>query len=206
MKIIDLSHVIENNMPVYPGDPEVNLVQIKHLDRDKYSNHRLDIGMHAGTHIDSPMHLLDCKRYICELPLESFIAEGCLLDVRNEAIIKMKPEYDSLVKENGIVLLYTSYDKYYGTKEYYENHPCIEKELCRFLIKKKVKMVGMDLPSLDRYPFEVHKLLFENSIYIMENLTNLWQLLNAGRFEVMAFPLKIKADSSIARVVARVVL
>jgi kynurenine formamidase len=73
------------------------------------------------------------------------------------------------------------------------------------LVEKKIKMIGMDTPSPDRYPFKIHKLLFENNIYILENLTNLDQLLNIDRFEVIAFPLKINADSSITRAVARII-
>ena len=115
----------------------------------------------------------------------------------------MKPEYDTLVKQNNIVLLYTGFDTHYGTKEYYENHPCVDIEFCNFLIEKKIKMIGMDTPSPDRFPFEIHKLLFKNNIYILENLTNLDQLLNVDKFEVIAFPLKIKADSSMTRAVAR---
>ena len=132
MKIIDLSHKIEDGMPIYPGDTRTNLVQIKYLNEDKYNNYKLDICMHSGTHIDSPMHLTPCKEYISELPLESFIGNGCVLDVRNQAIIKLKDEYNTLVKENSIVLLYTGFDAYYGTKEYYQNHPSIDIELCDF--------------------------------------------------------------------------
>lgn len=204
MKLIDLSHVIEDNMPVYPGDIKTNLHQTKYLLADKHNNHRLDISMHSGTHIDSPMHLTDCKQYISELSLESFIAQGCVLDVRNQTIIKLKAEYDALIKSNSIVLLYTGYDAHYGTKEYYENHPCVDIDLCKLLIEKNVKIVGMDIPSPDRYPFEIHKLLFKNNIYVMENLTNLNQLLNVDKFEVIAFPLKLKADSSMTRAVARI--
>jgi kynurenine formamidase len=204
MKLIDLSHVIEDNMPVYPGDIKTNLHQTKYLLADKHNNHRLDISMHSGTHIDSPMHLTDCKQYISELSLESFIAQGCVLDVRNQTIIKLKAEYDALIKSNSIVLLYTGYDAHYGTKEYYENHPCVDIELCKLLIEKNVKIVGMDIPSPDRYPFEIHKLLFKNNIYVMENLTNINQLLNVDKFEVIAFPLKLKADSSMTRAVARI--
>lgn len=109
-----------------------------------------------------------------------------------------------MVKENSIVLLYTGFDEYYGTNEYYENHPCIDMELCEFLIGKKIKMLGMDTPSPDKFPFLIHKSLFKNNIYILENLTNLNLLLGVKNFEVIAFPLKINADSSITRAVARV--
>lgn len=204
MKLIDLSHEIYDGMPVYPGDTTTDLQQIKYLNVDEYNNYKLVINMHSGTHIDSPMHLTECIQYVSEFPLESFFAEGCILDVRNQPVIKYKPEYDALVKENSIILLYTGFDAHYGTKTYYEDHPCIDMDLARLFIEKKVKMVGIDTPSPDRYPFEIHKLLFNNNIFILENLKNLDQLLNIDRFEVIALPLKIKADSSMTRAVARI--
>jgi kynurenine formamidase len=202
-KLIDLTQIIEDSMPIYPGDIKTNLFQTKYLSVNKHNNHRLDISMHAGTHIDSPMHLTDSNEYISELSLESFIGAGYVLDVRNQPIIEMKSEYEELVKENSIVLLYTGFDKLYGMPEYYEEHPILDMDLCKFLIKKNIKMVGIDMPSPDKYPFEIHKLLLENRIYIIENLTNLDKLLGNKNFEVIAFPLKIKADGSMTRVVAR---
>lgn len=202
-KLIDLSRIIEDNMPVYPGDSITSLKQVKNFEVDSYNNYRLDIGMHAGTHIDSPMHLTESKEYICELPLESFIGAGCVLDVRNQPIIKEKPEYKELIKENSIVLLYTDWDKKYGKDSYYEEHPVIDISFCKLLIDKNIKMLGVDMPSPDKDPFEIHKLLLGNKIYIMENLINVDKLLGIENFEVIAFPLKIKADSSIARAVAR---
>lgn len=202
-ELIDLTHIIEDNMPIYPGDIRTNLFQTKYLSVNKHNNHRLDISMHTGTHIDAPMHLTESKEYISELSLESFIATGCVIDVRNQPIIKMKTEYEELIKENSIVLLYTGLDKFYGMQKYYEEHPILDIDLCEFLLKKNIKMLGIDMPSPDKYPFQIHKLLLKNKVYIIENLTNLDKLLGNKNFEIIAFPLKIKADGSMARVVAR---
>ncbi|WMT43013.1 cyclase family protein [Paenibacillus sp. D2_2] len=79
--LIDLTHLIQDGMPVYPGDQETSLRQSKHIKQDYYNNHQLDINMHAGTHIDGPMHLLDIQHYLSEFPLEQFIGQACLLDV-----------------------------------------------------------------------------------------------------------------------------
>lgn len=205
-ELIDLTHIIEDSMPIYPGDITTNLFQNKYLSISSHNNYRLEISMHTGTHIDSPMHLTESTKYISELPLESFISIGCILDVRNQPIIKMKEEYKELIKENSIVLLYTGLDKLYGFTEYYEEHSLLHMDLCKFLIKKNIKMLGIDMPSPDKYPFEIHKMLLENKIYIIENLTNLHKLLGNKNFEILAFPLKIKADSSMARVIARSLL
>lgn len=201
--IIDLSQYIESNMPVYPGDIETSLFQTNYLDLHSHNNFRLNISMHSGTHIDSPMHLTESTEHICEKSLESFVGIGCVLDVRNEEFITMKEEYMDLIKENSIVLLYTGWDKLYGTKEYYDNHPCVSLELCEFLLKRNIKILGMDTPSPDNYPFPVHKMLLENDRYILENLRNLDKLLGVPNFEVIALPLKLRADSSMTRAIAR---
>ena len=200
-KYIDLSQDIIDDMPIHPYDDRVRLYKDKFLDKDKYVNYRLEIGMHSGTHIDTPMHLTDRETYINEIPVDRFIGRGLLLDVRNENIIKLKGYYSDIVREDDIVLLYTGHSDRYGTKEYYAEQPLIDKDLANFFVEKSIKMLGMDLPSPDNYPFEIHKLLFDNNILIIENLTNLSELIDVKDFDVTAFPLKIRAEASMARVV-----
>lgn len=203
-KFIDLSHNIVNNMVVHPYDNAVKLYQNKFLQDDKYNNFRLEIGMHAGTHIDTPMHLINRKTFINEISIERFIGKGCLLDVRNESVIGYKEKYWDIVSKDDIILLFTNYSDKYGTEEYFTNHPVIDKELADFFIEKKIKILGIDLPSPDKYPFEIHKKLFENNILIIENMTNLSELLHISNFEIIALPLKIKAEASMARVIAKI--
>ena len=172
------------------------------MDKDKYVNYRLEIGMHSGTHIDTPMHLTDRETYINEIPIERFVGRGVLLDVRNEDPIKFKNEYADIVDDNAIVLLFTSHSDKYGTKEYYTEQPVIDNTLAEFFVRKNIKMLGMDLPSPDNYPFEIHKILFDNNILIIENLTNLSELMDVKDFEVLAPPLRIRAEAAMARVIA----
>lgn len=202
--LIDLTHIIRDGMPVYPGDADTELVQSKYLQKDHYNNHQLSTNMHAGTHIDGPMHLTDSIMYLNEFPLDSFIGEGCVIDVSTQTIIDYREEYERLIQERQIVLLYTGHSKYFGQANYFTDHPVLTVEFADFLIRKQVKMVGLDTPSPDKHPFEVHKRLFHNQILIAENLTNLEHLLDVKSFEIIALPLHIKADSSIARVIARV--
>ena len=85
MTIIDLSHRICDGMPVYPGDVQTRLVQERFLSRDYYNGYTLHTALHAGTHVDAPMHLLDKdQRPIAELPLERFCGPGFLLDGLDE--------------------------------------------------------------------------------------------------------------------------
>lgn len=203
-ELIDLTHQIYDDMPVYPEDDPVELYNTGSLEEDGYNYFRLETGLHAGTHIDTPMHMTEDETYMNEIPLESFTGNGCILDVREQNPIEFKDEYSDVVKKNDIVLLYTGHDEKYGSKEYYTDHPIVGESLAQFFVDKKIKMLGMDIPTPDKYPFNIHKMLFKNGVLIIENLTNLSELSDVEDFEIIAFPLKIKADSSIARVVAKV--
>ena len=152
--------------------------------------------MHSGTHIDTPMHLTDRETYINDIPLDMFVGRALMLDVRNESIIKFKEEYKDIVRNDDIVLLFTGHSDKYGREEYYSDQPVIDEELANFFVVKNIKMLGMDLPSPDKYPFEIHKKLFANNILIIENLTNLSELTGIKDFDIIAFPLKIRAEAS----------
>lgn len=150
------------------------------------------------------MHLTESTMLIDNYPVDGFTGNGCLLDVRNQKSISYQNSFSDSVKSNDIVLLFSGHSEFFGMDSYYQDHPVIDKSFTDFCIDKRIKLLGMDSPSPDRFPFEIHKLLFKHDILIIENLTNLEVLLGYERFEIFAFPLKIQADSSPVRVVARI--
>lgn len=203
MKIIDLTQKMFNEMPVHPYDDGITIVQDKFLEKDAYNNTRIELGMHTGTHIDAPKHLVKVGKGIEVFPLSHFIGNGCILDVRGEDIISMKKEYKTKIKQNDIVLLFTGYGEIFGSEKYYGNNmPTIDMNLAQHLVEKKVKMLGMDLPSPDNYPFLIHNELLSNNVLIIENMANLKKLLNENKFQVMAMPLSLHAEASITRAIA----
>lgn len=202
-KLIDLSHELHDGIPVYPGDEEFRLVQTKSAKRDGYTSFVLNTALHAGTHLDAPLHFLTEGSMICDLPLETFLGRGCLVDARGEMIVRLRPEHKSMIREGDIVLLWTEHSAKYGTDAYYQEHPVLHGEWADFLISMGIKLVGVDLPAPDNPPFPIHKKLLGAGIPIIENLTKLGDLAGLRGFEVMAFPLRIRAEGSPVRVVAR---
>jgi len=204
MKLIDISHVIDNKTPIYPGDYQTSLSKFKTINQDYYNSFLLQTGLHTGTHIDIPMHLIDDRRTVVDFPVECFTGKGILLNVCGEDVITMKPEYEKNITENSIVLLYTGFDKFYFDEKYFSGHPIVSDELADFLLLKKIKMLGMDMPAPDYPPFAFHKELLANDIFLLENLTNLDKLTDASEIEVISFPLKITAEASPVRAVCRI--
>ena len=206
LKIIaDLSYQIQSKMPVFPGDAEVKLKLIKKYKINLYNLFYLSASMHAGTHIDMPSHLTLDNKQACDFAPELFCAGAVMLDYSGEKIINYKPEYKNLINQGDAVLIKTNYaDLYKNPEIYFIDYPVISQEFAEFLCDKKIKMLGLDTPSPDKAPFDLHKLLLENNIFIIENLTNLSALdgFEPHSFEFMALPLKIQAEASLVRAVA----
>ncbi len=205
MKTIDISYGLSSNTPVYPGDVQMELYQNKTLENDYYNAFLLHGNLHTGTHVDVPMHLLPDDRTIDCFPIEHFFGRGVLLDVRGENPIEMKEAYEKIITKGDIVLLYTGFDEWNQDENiYFHQHPVVAENLGLFLKSRQIKMLGMDMPSPDFPPFHIHKMLLNEDIFILENITNLKALLQVESFEVFAVPLKIAAEASFVRAFARI--
>lgn len=203
MAYIDLSHTFTANMPTYPDDVPPTLVQIAGIEKEGYTDFQVTTGMHVGTHIDGPLHMIAGGKRLAEFPIAKYIGHGCLVDVRGKDTIDTPVLDDYPLQQNDIVLFYTGYSDYYRTAQYYEQYPVLTQALADALIDAQVSMIGVDSPSPDREPFLVHKQLLQHDILIIENLTNLAALLSCKSFTVIALPAKFDADSSPARVIAK---
>src|SRR5690606_13973649 len=53
-KVIDLSHVITPNIPLWPGDPAVEFTPVANFDTDGYYLRSFRIGEHSATHMNAP--------------------------------------------------------------------------------------------------------------------------------------------------------
>lgn len=202
--LIDLTHKFASKMPVFPGDPVSELSQTAFMDKDSYNDHRLTTQMHVGTHIDAPLHMIPNGKRIDELSLESFIGNGVLINAEGLREIGLEVLGGVQINPGDVVLFQTNFSKKYGSREYFSHSPFLTINLAKKLIEKKVKLVGLDFAGPDIDPsWPVHKILLGAEIPIIENLTNLENLVNKD-FEIIALPMNLKSDGSPARVVARI--
>lgn len=204
MKYIDLTHTFDASMPVYPGDPIPELVQIADLHKEGYTDYQIKTGMHVGTHMDAPLHMLEGGKRLSDISVEKFIGKGCLIDARGASVVSVDFLEKSGAKQGDIVLVITGLSKKYRQPEYYEKFPEIGEGFAGKAIELGVKIVGMDTPSPDKPPFKVHKLLLGKEILIIENLTNLESLIGIKDFEVFALPAKLHTEAAPVRVIAKV--
>lgn len=194
--IYDLSQTLNNDTPVYPGDPKVAVKEQGTLARDGFSDHKLTLGTHAGTHIDAPAHMLEGGKQLKDYQVERFVLDAICLDARSSFRL------DESVKPGMAVLFYTGASDYFHEERYWHEYPVLDDETIKELISRQAGLVGLDTGSADIADgFPVHKALLGADILIVENLTNLKPLIGKT-FKLYALPLKLEKDGAPVRAIA----
>lgn len=191
-------------MPVFPGD---NLPKLEgSIDKkENIVHYNLETGMHIGTHMDGPLHMITGGKKLSEINADRFIANGHLIDARDCKGIGADLLLKTKIKKEDCVLVYTGLDKEFRKPSFYENYPVLTEDFARRLVELKVRFVGMDTPSPDKAPYNVHRILLGKEILIIEGMINLEKLLMVKKFEVIALPAKFDAEAAPVRVIARII-
>ena len=82
MKMLDLTHCITPEMPVYPGTEPPRLTAACTMEKDGFRETLLEMYSHTGTHMDAPAHMLPKGRTLDDFPAETFAGRGFVLDCR----------------------------------------------------------------------------------------------------------------------------
>lgn len=162
----------------------------------------VETSVHTGTHCDAPFHYDAAGATVDDLPLDVFIGPTWVVDVRDT------PDDWSAAagldfRDTPRVLFRT--DGWPDTTRFPDRIPTMTPELADRLGRAGVRLVGVDLPSVD--PLEskalaVHHSLGRHGVVILEGL---WlDKVPAGRYELIALPLRlVGADGSPVRAVLR---
>jgi kynurenine formamidase len=200
---IDLTHTFNNQMPVFPGDAPSELKEIASVAKDGVSHYEIKSLMHTGTHMDAPAHMVMGGKLLDEYPAGKFFGRGVIIDARGKQSADSELLLSTAIKKGDIVLVCFGWSTEFTNDEYYLNYPELTPQFAEKLVQLGVSIVGMDTPSPDRAPYNIHKILFKGDILIIENLTNLQQLIGQKNFEITALPAKFQAEAAPCRVVAK---
>lgn len=206
----DLTRVISEEMPVFPGEPQPRFEPIRTVEKDGVNVARITLGSHTGTHVDAPSHFLLGGAGVNMVPLESFVGEAIVLDVPKEkdapgiARADLDAQSDK-VKRGDIVLLYTGTADRWNTSAQAGDFAYLEPSGAGWMVRHGVKCIGIDSFSVEKYGSKngiSHKELLSNGIGIIENLgPNLKKFVNRRMF-LVCLPLPLDGvDASPARAV-----
>jgi kynurenine formamidase len=202
MKLVDLSHLIEDGMDTYPGipGPVVSDFLTREASRERYAPGvefhmgRIDLVGNTGTYLDTPFHRFADGHDLGDVPLEAVAGlPAVLVDAAGPAI---GPDAVAHLEPlRGQALLFrTGWSQHWRTPTYAAGgHPFLTTEACERIVELRPALVGIDSLNIDGTSTgerPAHTLLLAAGIYIVEHLTNLDELTDPG-FELFAVPLRI---------------
>lgn len=211
---IELSHPLHADLGRIPFLPRPRFERVMSLSRDRLNVTEMQMVCHFGTHVDAPCHFIPDAPAFHEIPLDRLYGPGVVwrLDCEPYGLIEpaMFEAAEPALHAGDMVLLDTGWADHLGSERYDQN-PSFSLEAAAWLVKRNVKLIGVDFATPDlavnrRAPdfnWPVHHILLSHGVLIAEHLTNLRSL--AGhRIEAMFLALNIQnADGAPARVIAR---
>jgi kynurenine formamidase len=202
-ELIDLTHTFDDQMPVYPGDPLPTITPVGRLEVDGYNDCCVCTGMHVGTHMDAPLHMIANGERVATIAPERFFGRGVLVDARGKSEVSAGLLDGVDLQAGDIVVVLTGWYHKFKGEDYYPAYPEIAPGFATRLVDAGVSILALDTPSPDRPPFAVHKILLGNGVLIIENLTNVEALLELRAFTITALPAKFDWEAAPVRVIAQ---
>ncbi|GGI16025.1 arylformamidase [Gottfriedia solisilvae] len=204
MSLIDISRRLQNGMPVWPGDTNFSF-ELSWTKEESGSVNvgKLTLSTHTGTHIDAPFHFDENGKKVIDLDPNLYVGEARVIELLDvESIKKVDLEAFSL---NGVKRLLIKTNSWKNDNAFPERIPHIEKDVAEFLKENGIKLLGIDVPSvdpLDSKELVAHHALQENGIHILESID--LRSVSEGDYELIALPLPLTdADGSPVRAVLR---
>ena len=211
MTVIDLTHTIREDMPVYPGTEQPRLTTACTVSQCGYRETLLHMYSHTGTHMDAPAHLYPTGKTLDVLPITQFSGTAVVIHCselqagERIAMHHLRKQWEAAERAE-FILFHTGWSRYWGQAAYYGDYPYITHQVADWLLKTGKKGIGLDTIGLDPIADETltlhRKLLADDRMVIIENLTNLEQV-GDGVVFFCALPLK-QADADGAPIRAAV--
>lgn len=166
----------------------------------------ISMSAHTGTHVDAPHHFLNDGRTIESLPLDALAGPAL--------VVRIQDEVDSIDEEilgqAGIpgdaerILFKTRNSSLWqrGEKKFQPGFVSVSAGGAKWLVSRKVKLVGIDYLSVSPYKNSVptHRALLGAGIVILEGVD--LSAVTPGAYDLYCLPLKlVGSDGAPARTI-----
>ncbi|MCK7481181.1 MAG: cyclase family protein [Candidatus Moduliflexus flocculans] len=81
MEAIDLTQLLNNNTPVYPGTAGPVINEATTIENDGFAEKLISMYSHTGTHMDSPSHMIRGAKSLDEFDASKYTGDGIVIDV-----------------------------------------------------------------------------------------------------------------------------
>jgi arylformamidase len=207
MKIYDISLPISSGMPVWPGDPSVELEKVSSMDAGAHDNiSRLACSVHTGTHVDAPHHFLNDHRTVDTLSLDTLVGPARVIQIPDDvALINAGTLEKAGIPSGTLRLLLKTRNSLLwqrGEKRFATDFVGISLDGAEWLVQAGLKLVGIDYLSIAPYKQSIptHQALLNPGVVILEGVD--LSAVSPGIYDLYCLPLNLVAsDGAPARAI-----
>jgi len=202
-KVYDVSMAIYAGMPVYKDKPEkqpqIRVVQ-DFAPGVTVRESRVDMDVHCGTHVDSPLHMVENGGTMETIPFERLVGPCRVLDFTQVAggITRADLEAKEFAADEILVLkTRNSFEEAFNLEFVY-----LTKDGAEYLVEQGVQVVAIDALGIERSQagHPTHRTLFAADVIIVEGLR--LAEVPEGRYFYVGAPIKlVETEAAPARVV-----
>ncbi|HMO83291.1 MAG TPA: cyclase family protein, partial [Lacipirellulaceae bacterium] len=186
---------------VFPGDLGIDVTIVDRAAEPtpttprRLNCSRVSFTVHNGTHLDAPYHFFDSGLTVEAIPLTHCCGPAATMDLSgicNDGVIDGSHlnGLAEILAGRTMLLVSTGWESSWGDDAYFTHHPVFSRTAAERIVASGVRLLGVDMPSVDRAPFEAHVELLGNGVLIVENLCGLRKLLH-GHWDFFAAPLPL---------------
>jgi arylformamidase len=206
-RIYDISVTVTAHMPVWPGDPPVELERVVKMEDGEDANvSRLRMSAHAGTHVDAPIHFVAGGSAIEELPIEALVGPAVVIGVPKEVGIIDVAVLQQAGLQPGVkrVLFKTRNSELWirQQREFQEDFVAVAPDGAEWLVQHGVRLVGIDYLSVAPFtdPVPTHRILLQAGVVALEGID--LSHVEPGSYTLYCLPLKLGgSDGAPARAI-----
>ena len=193
MAIYDVTVAISEDVPIYKGDPGVEVAPFKSIAGGDSANvSQISFGVHTGTHVDAPNHFVEGGKRVHEIDPTKLIGPCRVIRI-DESVVAIEPEDVGDIKGLERVLFKTRNSQFWSEPErgFRSDFSYLTPATAKLLVENGVVLVGIDYLSIEKsgspgHP--VHVTLLEKEIVILEGLD--LRKVSGGDYELICMPLK----------------
>lgn len=205
-ELIDISVRLSPGMPVWPGSVGIGVQRTQSFARgDAVNVSRLDMDVHCGTHVESPLHFIDQGAELETFPLEVFVGPAHVAHLAEADVIGAPELERAAIPATAERLLLRTRNSLFWQDEaapFRTDYSALSPEGAAWIVERGIRLIGVDYLSVQRFGDgpETHEILMRAGVVILEGLD--LSAVPPGAYRLICLPLWLgAAEAAPARAV-----
>ena len=208
-ELIDISVRLHGRMPIWPGSVGIHVERTRSFSTgDAVNVSRLDMDVHCGTHVESPLHFIDGGAPLESFPLEVYVGPAHVAHLPDTEVIGPR-ELEAAGIPDGTerLLLRTRNSTLWedGAAPFRADYTALSPAGAAWVVERGIRLIGADYLSVQRFADgpQTHEVLMLGGLVILEGI-NLSGV-EPGPYRLVCLPLRLAGvEAAPARAVLEV--